>query len=81
MLHYVDDAFNVPFTDECSLYKPYNCLMPTAQAWFLEILDFMGLLHNEAKQVHGEILEIIRPAKHDNMPICPVQTKACRSHP
>ena len=59
MLHYVDDAFNVAFTDEYTFYKPNNRLMPTAQARFLEVLDYIGLQHDNAKQVHGEVLDII----------------------
>src|SRR5258708_39728117 len=59
LLHYVDDAFNAVFTDECVIYEPYNRHMPVAQAHFLQILDHIGLPHEDAKQLHGEKLEII----------------------
>src|SRR6266850_1414570 len=33
--------------------------MPVPQAHFLQILDDIGLLHEDAKQLHGDKLEII----------------------
>src|SRR5260370_10576655 len=59
VLHYIDDAFNAVFTDECTIYCPYNHLMPVAQAHFLQILDDISLPHEDTKQLHGEKLEII----------------------
>ena len=59
LLHYIDDAFNAVFTDKCILHQPYNQLMPVAQARFLQILDDIGLPHEDAKQLHGNKLEII----------------------
>ena len=33
--------------------------MPSPQAQFLELLDEIGLPHEDAKQLHGLVLEII----------------------
>ncbi len=59
LLHYVDDAFNMSFSDELSLYAPYGCLMPTDQCCFLHLLDHIGVPHKDKKQLHGESLKII----------------------
>src|SRR5258705_5120046 len=42
-----------------ALYQPYDHLMPTLQVDFLKLLDEIGLPHENAKQQHGAILEII----------------------
>ena len=60
LLHYVDDTFNVSFSDELSFYHPYQQLMPTDQMHFLLLLDQIGLPHNDKKQLYGASLEIIR---------------------
>ena len=59
LLHYVDDTFNVSFNDELTFYHPYQWLMPTDQTWFLLLLDQIGLLHKDKKQLHGMTLKII----------------------
>src|SRR5260221_5754556 len=59
VLHYVDDAFSVSSSHDLSLYQPYDHLMPTSQVDFLKLLDEIGLPHENAKQQHGAILEII----------------------
>src|SRR6266436_375840 len=59
ILHYVDDAFCTSFSHDCSLYQPYNCLMPTPQVKFLKLLDEISFLHENVKQQYGSTLEII----------------------
>jgi len=59
LLHYVDDAFNISFSNDLSLYKPYRHLMPTDQSHFLQLLDHIGVLHEDNKQLYGKLLEII----------------------
>ena len=59
LLHYVDDAFNVSFSDELSFYAPYGCLMPADQTHFLLLLDEIGVPHEDKKQLYGESLEVI----------------------
>ena len=59
LLHYVDDAFNVSFSDELTLYEPYGRLIPSDQCRFLLLLDHIGVPHEDSKQLHGESLEII----------------------
>jgi len=59
LLHYVDDVFNVSFSDELSFYHPYQQLMPTNQMHFLLLLDQIGLPHDDKKQLYGASLEII----------------------
>ena len=59
LLHYIDDAFSVSFSEDLSHYEPYGCLMPTDQSRFLHLLDQLGVPHEDKKQVHGVSLEII----------------------
>ncbi len=59
LLHYVNDAFNVSFSDELSFYAPYGHLMPTDQTHFLLLLDEIGVPHEDKKQLYGESLEVI----------------------
>src|SRR5258708_31674556 len=59
LLHYVNNAFNVTFANDLSLYKPYRHLMPTDQTCFLHLLDHISMLHEDKKQLHGESLKII----------------------
>ena len=59
MLHYVDDAFNVSFSDALTLYKLYNRHMAIDQVKFLCLLDHIGIPHKDHKQQFGESLEII----------------------
>ena len=59
LLHYVDDAFNVSFHDELTLYCPYQHMMPADQTRFLLLLDKIGLLHEDKRQLHGAVLKII----------------------
>ena len=59
MLHYVDNTFNVTFSDELALYEPYNHHMPIDQAKFLCLLNSIGILHKSHKQQFGESLEVI----------------------
>src|SRR5258708_25186035 len=57
LLHYVDDAFNVSFSDKLSFYPPYGCSMPADQTRFLLLLDKIGVLHEDKKQLYGKSLE------------------------
>ena len=59
LLHYVDDAFSVSFSEDLSHYEPYGCLMPADQSHFLHLLDQLRVPHEDKKQVHGVSLEII----------------------
>src|SRR5260370_24997337 len=59
LLHYVNDAFNISFNNKPSFYEPYKHWLPQDQAHFLKLLDHIGILHDDAKQVHGDCLEII----------------------
>src|SRR5260221_10580106 len=59
LLHYIDNAFSVSFSEELSLYEPYGHLMPSDQTHFLHLLDQIGVPHEDKKQLHGESLEII----------------------
>src|SRR5258708_21994876 len=38
-LHYIDDAFNISFSDNLSFYEPYGHLMLTDQSHFLQLLN------------------------------------------
>ncbi len=59
LLHYVDDTFNVSFSNELSIYTPYGCSMPTNQCQFLHLLNHIGVPHEDKKQLHRESLKII----------------------
>src|SRR5258708_6176197 len=59
LLHYVDDTFNISFSNDLSLYEPYGHLMLTDQSRFLQLLDHIGVLHEDNKQLYGKLLEII----------------------
>src|SRR5260370_26721442 len=59
ILHYVNDAFCASFSNHFSFYQPYNRSMPTPQAQFLQLLDYIGPPHDDAKQQHGKVLKII----------------------
>ncbi len=59
LLHYINDAFNVSFSEELLLYEPYGHLMPTDQTCLLHLLDHIRVPHEDKKQLHGESLEII----------------------
>ena len=56
---YSDDSFGVELSENSSLYEPYNCLLPTAQANLLRLWDHLGIPHKEKKQVFGRVLVII----------------------
>ncbi|KAF5371082.1 hypothetical protein D9757_010799 [Collybiopsis confluens] len=56
---YVDDAFGVAEEGDTEVYEPYATSMPTDQARFLRLLDYLGLSHRRAKQLSGEILTVI----------------------
>src|SRR5258708_6252677 len=59
LLHYINNAFSMSFSEELSLYKPYGHLMPSNQTCFLYLLNQIGVLHKDNKQFHGESLKII----------------------
>ncbi len=59
LLHYVDDAFNVSFSEDLSLYEPYGCFMPSDQTHFLHLLNQIRVPHEDKKQLHGSSLKII----------------------
>ncbi|KAF5356493.1 hypothetical protein D9757_012570 [Collybiopsis confluens] len=56
---YVDDVFGVAEEGDTEVYEPYATSMPTDQARFLRLLDYLGLSHRRAKQLSGEILTVI----------------------
>ncbi len=55
----MDDTFNISLSNDLSLYEPYRHLMPTDQSCFLQLLDHIGVLHEDNKQLYGKSLEII----------------------
>ncbi len=59
LLHYVDDAFNVTFSESLTFYAPYNHHIPSNQVHFLCLLDDIGIPHEDMKQQFGSSLEII----------------------
>ncbi len=59
MLHYVNDAFNISFSNALTLYEPYNHHMPVDQVKFLCLLDHISIPHEDHKQQFGESLEVI----------------------
>ncbi len=59
LLHYVDDTFNVSFSESLTYDKPYNQQMPSDQAHFLQLLDEIGVPHEDTKQQFGRLLDII----------------------
>ena len=59
MLHYIDDVFNITFSDKLAVYEPYNHHMPIDQTKFLCLLNSIGIPHESLKQQFGESLEVI----------------------
>jgi hypothetical protein len=51
--------FCASFSPTLMLHKPYNHFIPASQAEFLLLLDSIGVPHEDAKQQHGIVLEII----------------------
>ena len=56
---YVDDAFSWEFANRVTYYPPYNKFLPTKQARLLTLFDYVGVPHEERKQVFGSPLQII----------------------
>ena len=56
LLIYVDDMFSHELKENMSWYVPYHKLLPTKQAWLLELWDELGVPHDKLKQVYGPTL-------------------------
>ncbi|EIM90458.1 uncharacterized protein STEHIDRAFT_30579, partial [Stereum hirsutum FP-91666 SS1] len=59
LLAYVDDVFGVEDDEELEMYVPYGELMPRKQARLLCLWDWIGVPHEQRKQLHGRTLKII----------------------
>ena len=56
---YVDDSFSAQKRGEMLFYKCYRKLLPSNLTRLLQLWDFIGLPHEEKKQVFGDELPII----------------------
>ena len=56
---YVDDSFSTQKRGERLFYKHYQKELPSNLTRLLQLWDFIGLLHEERKQVFGDVLPII----------------------
>ena len=56
---YVDDSFSVQKRGERLFYKRYHKYLPSNLTRLLQLWDFIGLPHEECKQVFGDVLPII----------------------
>ena len=56
---YVDDSFSAQKRGEMLFYKRYRKLLPSNLTRLLQLWDFIGLPHEEKKQVFGDELPII----------------------
>ena len=56
---YVDDSFSTQKAGDHLFYPRYQKHLPTNLVWLLQLWDFIGLLHEECKQVYGPELPII----------------------
>ena len=56
---YVDDSFSAQKKGEMLFYKHYRKLLPSNFTRLLQLWDFIGLPHEEKKQVFGDKLPII----------------------
>ena len=56
---YVDDSFSAQKRGERRFYKPYHKYLPSNLTRLLQLWDFIGLPHEERKQVFGDVLPII----------------------
>ncbi|KAF8232255.1 hypothetical protein L208DRAFT_1397668 [Tricholoma matsutake] len=59
LLGYVDDNFGWEFAGNTKYYKPYKKHMPTKQTRLLQLLDELGIPHDENKQLSGPSLPIL----------------------
>ena len=56
---YVDDSFSAQKRGERLFYKRYHKYLPSNLTRLLQLWDFIGLPHEEHKQVFGDVLPII----------------------
>ena len=56
---YVDDSFSIQKRGEMLFYKHYRKLLPSNLTRLLQLWNFIGLPHEERKQVFGNELPII----------------------
>ena len=56
---YVDDSFSAQKRGERLFYKPYHKYLPSNLTRLPQLWDFIGLPHEERKQVFGDVLPII----------------------
>ena len=58
-LAYMDDNFGVDTSHTLTLYRPYQCLLPTKQTNLLLLWDELRIPHRQEKQIYGEKITII----------------------
>ena len=56
---HVNDSFSVQMRGERLFYKQYHKYLPSNLTRLLQLWDFIGLPHEERKQVFGDVLPII----------------------
>ena len=56
---YVDDSFSIQKKGDQLFYPCYQKCLPTDLVWLLQLWDFIGLPHEERKQIFGSELPII----------------------
>lgn len=59
LMIYVDDSFSAQRTRQMTFYRKYNKLLPSDLVKLLNLWDFVGLPHEERKQIFGSELPII----------------------
>ena len=56
---HVNDSFSVQMRGKRLFYKQYHKYLPSNLTRLLQLWDFIGLPHEERKQVFGDVLPII----------------------
>jgi hypothetical protein len=56
---YVDDSYSWDFASNLTFYSPYSKHLPAKQAFFLTLLDEVGVPHEERNQIFGPRIHII----------------------
>lgn len=64
---YVDDSFSVEPEGQMVFYKKYNKLLPSNLVKLLNLWDYLGVPHEERKQIFGRELPIIGFAVDPNL--------------
>ncbi|KAF8438803.1 hypothetical protein L210DRAFT_853145, partial [Boletus edulis BED1] len=56
---YVDDSFSPQRRGETLYYERYSKFLPSNLTWLLRLWDYLGIPHEERKQIFGDMLPII----------------------